>query len=141
MVDESTNKHRGLEGYWLGDTRLTPTKVLAPAQARHGVRMDITEIHCLLIKPRHERPEGTGYSLTISGTAEKPVIVMRNSNSLAQPQRCGAHARSTGKPCVARALANGRCRNHGGMSAGPKTTEGKARALANLKQFRDRNSS
>jgi hypothetical protein len=48
---------------------------------------------------------------------------------------CGAHARSTGLPCKAKALANGRCKNHGGMSTGPRTPEGKARALANLKQF------
>jgi hypothetical protein len=40
-------------------------------------------------------------------------------------QTCGAHARSTGKPCRAKALANGRCKNHGGMSTGPKTTEGR----------------
>jgi hypothetical protein len=51
--------------------------------------------------------------------------------------RCGAYARSTGQPCKAKALANGRCKNHGGLSTGPKTTEGKARALANLKQFRN----
>ncbi len=50
-------------------------------------------------------------------------------------QQCGAHARSTGEPCIARALKNGRCRNHGGMSTGPKTAAGKARALANLKQY------
>ena len=51
-------------------------------------------------------------------------------------EKCGAFARSTGKPCKRKALANGRCKNHGGMSTGPKTQEGKARALANLKQFR-----
>ena len=50
--------------------------------------------------------------------------------------RCGAYARSAGHPCKAQALANGRCRNHGGMSTGPKTAEGKAKSLANLKQFR-----
>jgi len=38
---------------------------------------------------------------------------------------CGAHARSTGKPCQAKALANGRCKNHGGMSTGPMTPEGR----------------
>lgn len=42
---------------------------------------------------------------------------------------CGAHARSTGQPCRAKALANGRCKNHGGMSTGPRTAEGK-RAIA-----------
>jgi hypothetical protein len=41
--------------------------------------------------------------------------------------RCGAHARSTGQPCKARALENGRCRLHGGASTGPKTAEGRAR--------------
>jgi hypothetical protein len=39
---------------------------------------------------------------------------------------CSAHARSTGKPCRAKALRNGRCRNHGGLSSGPNTPEGKA---------------
>jgi hypothetical protein len=38
---------------------------------------------------------------------------------------CGAYARSTGNPCQAKALANGRCKNHGGMSTGPKTLEGR----------------
>ncbi len=38
---------------------------------------------------------------------------------------CGAYARSTGQPCQAKALANGRCKNHGGMSTGPRTAEGK----------------
>jgi hypothetical protein len=42
---------------------------------------------------------------------------------------CGAYARSTGKPCKAGALRNGRCRNHGGCSTGPKTPEGR-RAVA-----------
>ena len=40
-------------------------------------------------------------------------------------QNCGAYARSTGNPCQAKALTNGRCKNHGGMSTGPKTLEGR----------------
>ena len=39
--------------------------------------------------------------------------------------RCGAYARSTGKPCKASAMRNGRCRNHGGLSTGPRSEEGK----------------
>ena len=39
--------------------------------------------------------------------------------------KCGAYARSTGNPCQAKALTNGRCKNHGGMSTGPKTPEGR----------------
>lgn len=50
---------------------------------------------------------------------------------------CGAIAKHTGKPCQAKMLyPNGRCRFHGGPSTGPKTSEGRARALANLKQHR-----
>jgi hypothetical protein len=52
-------------------------------------------------------------------------------------KRCGAHSRSTGKPCQRRALANGRCAIHGGKSTGPKTAEGKQKALRNLKQFKE----
>lgn len=48
-------------------------------------------------------------------------------------RRCGAHSRRSGKPCQAQALANGRCRFHGGLSTGPKTQEGKARSMANLR--------
>jgi len=39
--------------------------------------------------------------------------------------KCGAYARSTGHPCQAKAMASGRCKNHGGMSTGPRTAEGK----------------
>ena len=40
---------------------------------------------------------------------------------------CGARTRLDGHPCKRKALANGRCPNHGGMSTGPKTPEGRAR--------------
>jgi hypothetical protein len=55
-----------------------------------------------------------------------------NKNELGNQQlirvaipRCGAYARSTGSPCKAKAMTNGRCKNHGGMSTGPKTQEGR----------------
>ena len=39
---------------------------------------------------------------------------------------CGAKARTNeNKPCRKLAMANGRCRLHGGLSTGPKTEEGK----------------
>ncbi len=38
--------------------------------------------------------------------------------------RCGAHARTTGEPCKGWAMANGRCRMHGGK-AGRKPTHGR----------------
>jgi hypothetical protein len=48
---------------------------------------------------------------------------------------CGAKTRQ-GRPCRnTRLFSNGRCKNHGGPSTGPKTEEGKARALLNLKRL------
>lgn len=38
-----------------------------------------------------------------------------------------------GEPCKVLALDNGRCKYHGGLSTGQKTPEGKAKALANLR--------
>jgi hypothetical protein len=51
----------------------------------------------------------------------------RKSQDAKAKRRCGAFARSTGKPCQAPALANGRCKLHGGLSTGPRTAEGRAR--------------
>jgi len=51
-------------------------------------------------------------------------------------KECGAYARSTGLPCRAKALANGRCRNHGGLSTGAKTAQGKYKAILNLKNVK-----
>ncbi len=53
------------------------------------------------------------------------AIATKETTTLSKPS-CQAHARSTSKPCKAKAMANGRCRNHGGLSSGPKTPEGKA---------------
>lgn len=50
------------------------------------------------------------------------------------------HARNRrGEPCAARALENGRCRNHGGLSRGPTSPAGKLKALENLRRWWDRN--
>tara|TARA_R100000935_G_C2813172_1_gene156018 strand:- start:524 stop:757 length:234 start_codon:yes stop_codon:yes gene_type:complete len=46
---------------------------------------------------------------------------------------CRAYARSTGLPCRAKALPNGKCKLHGGLSTGAKTYEGKLKAWGNLR--------
>ena len=61
--------------------------------------------------------------------------VMGYGDFMKEKVLCGAKTRA-GKPCIRKALANGRCPNHGGLSTGPKTAEGKARSLANLMQNR-----
>lgn len=48
-------------------------------------------------------------------------------------QQCGAHARTTGAPCKAKALPSGRCELHGGMSTGPRTLEGRKAIAAATK--------
>lgn len=53
-----------------------------------------------------------------------------------QQSRCGARTKSRrGAPCRAQALASGRCWVHGGGSTGPKSLEGRIRALTNLRPF------
>lgn len=47
--------------------------------------------------------------------------------------KCEAWRKYDGLPCQAKALANGRCKLHGGMSTGPKTDEGKARIAEAMK--------
>src|SRR5262245_52541649 len=42
--------------------------------------------------------------------------------------RCGARSKRTGKPCQGPAMANRRCRMHGGKSTGPRTPEGLERS-------------
>lgn len=42
---------------------------------------------------------------------EQPLAMHRSD-------RCGAKCKRTGKPCKAPAMANGRCRMHGGKSTG-----------------------
>ncbi len=57
---------------------------------------------------------------------------LRNGNpagDLASAARCGARTRG-GDPCQGPAMANGRCRMHGGTSTGPRTAEGLARMRA-----------
>jgi hypothetical protein len=45
---------------------------------------------------------------------------------------CGAKTKSSGQPCrITEIYANGRCKYHGGLSTGPKTSEGKQRSAQN----------
>ncbi|BAQ85429.1 hypothetical protein [uncultured Mediterranean phage uvMED] len=50
---------------------------------------------------------------------------------------CGARRKYDGNPCQAKALENGRCKFHGGMSTGAKTIEGKRKAYSNLRQYKN----
>jgi hypothetical protein len=62
-------------------------------------------------------------------TNEQRVSPLRNGNrqgDFRNAARCGAKTRR-GSSCQCPAMANGRCRLHGGKSTGPKTAEGRDR--------------
>ena len=55
---------------------------------------------------------------------------LKNNNppgDLSKAAKCGARNRH-GLPCRGPAMKNGRCKNHGGKSTGPKTFDGKYRS-------------
>ncbi len=66
----------------------------------------------------------------------KGPVLLKNGNPQGNPMnapRCGARTRR-GTRCKAPAMANGRCRMHGGMSTGPRTPQGLERSrIANYK--------
>ena len=85
------------------------------ATARHAAAPDPAP------GPRHDGPGGAA--------GRRRGGNPRGNPGLNLAPRCGARARS-GCPCRAPAMANGRCRMHGGRSTGPRTAEGMARMTA-----------
>ncbi len=55
-------------------------------------------------------------------TEHNPMREAREA--LSNHPRCGAHCRTTNAPCMSAAMANGRCRLHGGKSTGRPVTHG-----------------
>lgn len=75
-----------------------------------------------------------------SGIAAKLAALKARQAARAETRRVPCHAKRhrDGKPCQALSEpGKRRCRFHGGRSTGPTTPEGKARALANLWQYRE----
>ena len=67
---------------------------------------------------------------------KKTKWVVEDRRPVRPLKECGAKTRK-GTPCKRKALNNGRCANHGGLCTGPKTPEGKTRALANLYKWHE----
>ena len=87
---------------------------------------------CMFIQ--EDRPSSAPSQWEGEGSQDKPRLNAvqrlpdwRTTLPLAQSSpRCGARTRN-GNPCRSAAMANGRCRMHGGASTGPRTAEGLAR--------------
>lgn len=79
-------------------------------------------------EPLAPREEGTEISTNLAFF--RPGI-LKNGNPPGNPNtapRCGANSKRTHQPCKQPAMANGRCRLHGGKSTGPRTREGLERS-------------
>lgn len=139
----SKRKPNPLKGQWGGDAGLQRVMWLC-REAAHGrwseSAYDTLTMFRSWVLAFDPKPRGNlERALNGVGRRYRPRLPTK-----AERERCGAYARSTGKPCQAPcckrpdgSLAN-RCRMHGGLSTGPKTEPGKRRALQNLKQNRIR---
>ena len=73
-------------------------------------------------RPRHGVQPFLQRWRMLARTKTVPALVKTRKPS----SPCGARTR-TGAPCRRTGLGNGRCANHGGLSSGPRTPEGRAR--------------
>ncbi len=64
----------------------------------------------------------------------QPNPMREAREALANHPRCGAHCRTTNAPCKSAAMANGRCRMHGGKSTGRPVTHGQRTKVAKAKR-------
>ena len=131
-----------------GTSPATP-EFIPPSQAR-ACASDFDPRHA---KPTHPPAPDTPEFLTASARANESGLChatragahANRSGSLpaaANQARviCGAKRRRDGQPCQALSVPGKlRCKWHGGASTGPKTDEGWARSMANLRQNRKRN--
>ena len=95
--------------------------------------------------PTPADPPATGFSRSIPQPApDQPSGAVEAQEAPPKPKQwhkvgkalCGAKTRK-GLPCVRRVVeGNSRCPNHGGLSTGPKTAEGRARCTMNLPNVR-----
>lgn len=94
-----------------------------------AVRAELAELRALIPVRRRERH-------AVARAAARPVARPPS----AERPRCGARCRD-GSPCAAPVVwppgegPRRRCRMHGGLSTGPRTPEGRARALAAIGQL------
>jgi len=144
MIERATmskRKPNPLKGQWTGDAGLRRVLDLS-ADAAQGHWPDAPHEGLMVLQSwalAAEAPRDLDQKLNGLGRRRRSRVPKKSER-----ERCGAWARSRGRPCQAPCyrrpdgtLSN-RCRLHGGASIGPKTPEGKRRALANLKQNRHR---
>lgn len=108
-----------------------------PRMQKHYLRHDAR------IKYDRERGSGRSHKWAASIALEQANLSARfyreQQRMIRIEKRCGAKAKRTGKPCRMRPEpSKERCKFHGGMSTGPKSLEGRIKALSKLKQYKAR---
>ena len=126
---------------------LATPEFLLPSQARAGGN-DFDPGHA---KPAHPQATAAPEFLTAFARANESGLChakrartgANNSGSLPAGLNrerviCGARRRRDGQPCQGLSVpGRRRCKWHGGASTGPRTDEGRARSMANLRQYRN----
>ncbi len=109
-------------GHQNARARMSPGNLAKCASVRVGMTSAAPEY---LPAPR-ERARANDFGVCISGSGGNQARVI-----------CGAKRRRDGQPCQGLSvLGKRRCKWHGGASTGPRSDEGRARSLANLRQNR-----
>lgn len=88
-----------------------------------------------LLQPSRPRARANEFGDNAAG---REMLIVRAPDTPVLPRvLCGARRRRDGQPCQALSEpGKRRCKWHGGRSTGPRSSEGRARALANLTRAR-----
>ena len=158
MTSDSVNSMRA------GTSSAVP-ELSDTSRACAGARMTSARPECL--PPSHARAGANDFDLTHAEHAHLPATAApefidastrANESGLCHAKRAGAHANKSGsipagnkarvicganrrrddQPCQGLSVPGKlRCKWHGGASTGPRTEEGRARSLSNLRQYRN----
>lgn len=95
-----------------------------------------TQVRMSRIPERSARAQESGRMTGITARIARARAGAYESGKTTLRVECGAKRHRDGLPCQTKSEpGKRRCRFHGGRSTGPKTSAGKARSLANLRQY------
>lgn len=141
---QAAGLHRNAVAYWEGKDKIPTGRHQEPVACQHiraallaaGVDMVTSPNAGVVLCARTNygtptRPPARAHQGGIQPSdrctaLSRPLRPAKPDLHLRRGRRCGARTRR-GDPCQRKALANGKCRNHGGCSTGPRTELGRNR--------------
>ena len=146
----SAGLHPNAIAYWEGHDEI-PTGVWREPVACRRIRKSLLEAGVEFLQlpllgvrlvARHNKVTNTRRRARAHHGVLRPLRPQNCKTSVIPAQAVGARNPATAcaaktrtsKPCVRRAMANGRCLNHGGLSSGPKSDAGRQRIAEGQKQ-------